>query len=254
MEPVGLIDAYCHCGLSKYKPIEDVLETHRRLGVERAVLIQHLGEYDNSYLQEVVRSHHQQAIAVGLIDLRAHDREHAMETLASAREFRGVRVTDQMLKDDLDFIVKLVEHDFVIVIHISTGVADALSPIRNLLERVSRATVVVSHMGKPQHDRKGELADRALLRLADDPRIRVTLSGMSMWCEYPYDPMERFVREVVKAFGAERIMWGTNYSECGTVADCERDLALVTDQHWGLSPEQVVHICYQTAERVWFAP
>ena len=41
-----IVDAYSHCGISKYRPVENVQDIMRRNGVARAVLVQHLGEYD----------------------------------------------------------------------------------------------------------------------------------------------------------------------------------------------------------------
>jgi predicted TIM-barrel fold metal-dependent hydrolase len=57
---------------------------------------------------------------------------------------------------------------------------------------------------------------------------------------------------VITTFGPERTMWGSNYPECGSVSDYERDLALVTDGRWGLTEDQVVQIRGRTALRVWF--
>ncbi|HUE16056.1 MAG TPA: hypothetical protein VMR25_17935, partial [Planctomycetaceae bacterium] len=51
-----IVDAYAHCGLSKYEPIEKVREVMAAAGVSRAVLVQHLGEFDNSYIGPVVQS------------------------------------------------------------------------------------------------------------------------------------------------------------------------------------------------------
>ena len=62
------VDGYSHCGVSKYRPVEDVLAVMRGAGVERAVLCQHLGEYDNSYLAGVVSRHPQTFAAVCLVD------------------------------------------------------------------------------------------------------------------------------------------------------------------------------------------
>jgi hypothetical protein len=55
-----IVDGYAHCGISRYQPVEIVLDTMAQAGVDRAVLCQHLGEYDNSYLAEVVGSRPQQ--------------------------------------------------------------------------------------------------------------------------------------------------------------------------------------------------
>ncbi len=43
-----IIDGYTPCGLSKYEPIEKVRKVMAGAGVQRAVLAQHLGEYDNT--------------------------------------------------------------------------------------------------------------------------------------------------------------------------------------------------------------
>jgi predicted TIM-barrel fold metal-dependent hydrolase len=64
--------------------------------------------------------------------------------------------------------------------------------------------------------------------------------------------MDGFVQEVIGTFGAGRTMWGSNYPECGSVSDYERDLALVTNRRWGLTDDQVDQICGRTAQRVWF--
>ena len=53
---VVIVDGYSHCGILKYQPVEVVLDTTAQAGVDRAVLCQHLGEYENSYLSQVVES------------------------------------------------------------------------------------------------------------------------------------------------------------------------------------------------------
>jgi predicted TIM-barrel fold metal-dependent hydrolase len=247
-----LTDGYCHCGISKYKPIEDVVAVHRELGVERAVLVQHLGEFDNEYLRNAVRAHAERMVAVGLIDHRDEGRWQTLERLALAPEIRGVRVTDEALKDDPEFCVQLTRHGFVLILHVAAGVSSITRAIHTLLDRVERASIVIAHMGNPDRDSSGHLGDWGLFDLASDRRIFVTLSGMSMWCDYPYHPMDRFLREVIGAFGADRIMWGSNYSESGTVDDCRRDLALVSEGQWGLDAAQVEKIRGSTASQLWF--
>ena len=49
-----VIDAYTHCGLDKYEPIDRVREMMTHSGIDRAVLAQHLGQYDNRYIGSVV--------------------------------------------------------------------------------------------------------------------------------------------------------------------------------------------------------
>jgi hypothetical protein len=62
------IDGYCHCGISKHQPVDVVLRVMNKHAVDRAVLCQHLGQYDRSYLAEVVKDHPGRFAAVCLID------------------------------------------------------------------------------------------------------------------------------------------------------------------------------------------
>jgi predicted TIM-barrel fold metal-dependent hydrolase len=247
-----LIDAYCHCGISKYKPIEDVVAAHRALGVDRAVLVQHLGEYDNAYLQNAVRAQAGRMVAVALIDHRSEGRWQALEHIAAAPEVRGVRVTDEILNEDLRFCVQVANHGLVLVVHVSMGVSTAADAIHALLGRAEHTHIVISHMGAPTRNSSDEIGDWDLLDLAVDRRVFVTLSGMSMWCGFPYHGMDLFVRKVIGAFGADRIMWGSNYSESGTVDDCRLDLELISEGQWGLDAEQVERIRGRTANQLWF--
>ena len=63
-----IIDSYSHCGISKYEPIERVRGVMRSGGVARAVLVQHLGEYDNRYLQDVVAADPDHLAGVCMVD------------------------------------------------------------------------------------------------------------------------------------------------------------------------------------------
>ena len=44
-----IVDTHCHTGLDKYEPIESLLFHLDSSGVDKAVLIQHAGNIDNSY-------------------------------------------------------------------------------------------------------------------------------------------------------------------------------------------------------------
>src|SRR5215469_3625471 len=52
-----IVDSHCHASLVWYAPIESLLHEMDRNGVDRAILIQIIGEYDNTYQTECVRQH-----------------------------------------------------------------------------------------------------------------------------------------------------------------------------------------------------
>ena len=45
-----IIDAHCHVGLRKYEPVSALRHHMRQSGVQGAVLIQYMGNADNTYL------------------------------------------------------------------------------------------------------------------------------------------------------------------------------------------------------------
>jgi hypothetical protein len=47
-----VVDTHVHAGLTKYEPIESLLDQMFRHRVDHAVLVQHAGMFDNAYLIE----------------------------------------------------------------------------------------------------------------------------------------------------------------------------------------------------------
>lgn len=92
-----LIDGYTHCGVSKYEPIERVAEVMAAAGVGRAVLVQHLGEFDNAYLGRVAAADAQRFAAVCLVDHQPADCVQTLERWAASGCFKGLRLTTDAL-------------------------------------------------------------------------------------------------------------------------------------------------------------
>ena len=90
---MNVVDAYAHCGVSKYEPIETVRDVMSASGVSRAVLVQHLGEFDNSYIERAVAADPQHLAGVCLVDHESDGAVAALEQLADSGRFGGVRLT-----------------------------------------------------------------------------------------------------------------------------------------------------------------
>ncbi len=246
-----MIDGYSHCGLSKYRPVEDVLAVMQSAGVDRAVLCQHLGEYNNAYLAQVVASNPATFAAVCLVDPTSPTAAADLERWRATGHFRGVRLLAQWLSDYPPLWARAVDLGLTLVLYAPQGVAIAAAAIARFLAAHPTARMVVTHLGNPQL-RDGSLVENELLRLAALKGVFVQLSGLSQFCEYPHTELHDFIREVIRVFGAPRIYWGSNYPVCGDEAAYRRDLHLVTSGAWKLTPEQIEWISGRTAERLWF--
>ena len=246
-----MIDGYSHCGLSKYRPVEDVLAVMQSAGVGRAVLCQHLGEYDSEYLAQVVATYPATFAAVCLVDPTSPSAAAELERWHSTGRFRGVRLLAQWLSDYEPLWARAVKLGLTLVLYAPQGVAIAASAIARFLAAHPAARLVVTHLGNPQL-REGRLVDTELLGLAALAGVFVQLSGLSQFCEYPHTELHNFIRAIIREFGAPRIYWGSNYPVCGDEAAYRRDLHQVTSGEWDLTPEQIEWITSRTAERLWF--
>ena len=246
-----MIDGYSHCGLSKYHPVEDVLAVMRSAGVDRAILCQHLGEYDNGYLAEVVASHPATFAAVCLVDPTSPSAAAELEKWHASGQFRGVRLLAQWLIDYEPLWARAVDLGLTLVLYAPQGIAVAAQAIARFMAAHPSARMVVTHLGNPQ-SREGRLVETKLLRLAAYAGVFVQLSGLSQFCEYPYTELHDFIRAIIREFGAPRIYWGSNYPVCGDAAAYRRDLLQVTRGEWELTPEQIQWVTGRTAEQLWF--
>jgi predicted TIM-barrel fold metal-dependent hydrolase len=115
--------------------------------------------------------------------------------------------------------------------------------------------VVVDHLNNPDPALGlDQPAFRALLELAPLPQVHVKLSGFHHWCRerYPYGDGLRYVEAAVRAFGADRCMWGSDFPHvlagCGYV----RNRSLLPREAGFLSKAELEAVMGGTAERVWF--
>lgn len=251
-----IIDAYTHCGVSKYLPIESVDATMHAAGVRRAVLVQHLGEFDNSYIGAVVARVPTRFVGVCLVDHRPTTAPEAtvrLRDLVRVGEFRGVRFTADALRERPDLFAAAAELGAVIVFFAPDGIGNSLPALEAFLESSPTARLVVTHLGNPVADTAGVNAVRsALERLARFKGVYLQLSGLEMFCPYPHEPLHALIHSAVRAFGADRVLWGSNFPVVGGVEQYRRALAQLTEGRLPVPPAWIPAIAGDNAQRLWF--
>ena len=113
--PFEVVDAYAHCGLTKYEPIEVLREVLAAGGASRVVIAQHLGEYDNRYLAGIARSEPERIACVCLVDHEDPRAVTQLGELAASRDFQGVRLTSQALMARPELAMTAAELGLVIL-------------------------------------------------------------------------------------------------------------------------------------------
>ena len=226
-----VVDGYIHCGLSRYKPIEVVREMMAAGGVDRAVLVQHLGEFDNSYIEGVIRADPAHLIGIAMVDENEPAAANAeLERLAASDAFVGVRIPGWTLKAAPGLVRRVSELGLIVMLYCREGTAEYLPELRALLDARPDCRMMLTHLANPvKPEEPGFAKHDAVFELAKHPGVQFQLSGMHMRTEYPYAPLFPLIEQAVDAFGVDRIVWGSNYPPLGGVEEYAREARLMLE-------------------------
>ena len=249
----GVIDAYCHCGLSKYRPIENVRALADRFGIARTVLVQHMGEYDNTYIAGIVATEPGRFAGVFLIDTDAPNASEELAREAGKGVFRGIRLLAHTLESRPDLWDQAADLGLNIIAYDEPTLARHADLLADFMRRRGETRLVLSHFGVldrsiapkfPNYDR--------ILSLAEHPNAFLQVSGMHMFDEYPYVELVPLVERALEAFGADRLLYGSNYPLIEQDALCGRELALLLEGRLGVPLDSVEQVVRRTARDLWF--
>ncbi len=120
---------------------------------------------------------------------------------------------------DIDMYEPLMEACIATGLPMFMSTAGALDGPDEVARRHPDLVVVVDHLGMRQNPTFGldspPFRDLpALLALADHPNVRVKVSGVPTLSAagYPFEDLWESLDQVVAAFGADRLMWGSDIS------------------------------------------
>ncbi len=243
---VQLIDGYCHCGLRKYRPIEDVSAVMDRFGVSRAVLVQHMGEYDNSYIGGIVAAQPDRFAGVMLVDV---DGDAADLDLPG---FRGVRLVASTLQTHAHVWERAAALGLNLVIYGEPTIADHVDALGEFAAEHPGANLIISHMGVLMRDLEDH---RPILNLAAHANVYVQVSAFHMFDDEPYAKLVPIVERFVEAFGPRRLYYGSNFPVMEHDELYGRELELMRSGALGVpgAPLGMIEdVLSRTAAGLWF--
>ena len=227
------------CPADREEPVERLLEAMRANAIGQAVLVQIGGAEpeQHAYLLHCLREHRDRFRGIGLIPAGARDPERHMDRLAAEPGIIGFRLftvggpRDPFAAIDVQRFATYriwkhaAEQDYVLWLYARARDAHLIA---YLLEEFPQARVVVNHLGvcpgagTACRDEKGRPriatpaynpAYHTTYRLNRYENVVVKLSGQSAFSreEYPYRDLARWHGKLYQAFGAERLMWGSDF-------------------------------------------
>jgi L-fuconolactonase len=221
-----IVDSHVHAGVSWSEPVDVLLYEMEANKVSHAVLVQHNGNYDNTYLLECARHHGNRFKVVGLVDLQDPSRIKILEDLKrqGGAGFRiNLRKENDWDPDDSAF--KAAGDLGMIVSIIGDAEHFASARFKRLLDNCPNTHFCLEHLVRsPGGDAAQPPYDvyTAALECARWPNTTVKVPGLGEIMKkphrlpngYPFDSVPPHYEMAKEAFGVQRMMWGSNFPPC----------------------------------------
>ncbi len=237
-------------------PVEKLIELMRANGVARTVIIQVIHyKWDNSYLAGVLKRYPRLFHGVCRVNPEDPDAPDHLSRLTEDG-FRGVRISPAATAEG-DWIRGPLMPPLWRRCNELRVPMTVLAPITRipelvpLIEANPELTVVIDHMADCPLDRPDLL--RHLLRLARYPKVFVKISDMWVLSKqpYPFADAQQQVKRLLAEFGAQRLMWATNWPVSLQQLDYRGIVDLYRDHFAFVSRKEHEEILAGTVQRVW---
>jgi L-fuconolactonase len=203
--------------------VEEFAATAGACGVDRAVLVQAFAAYgsDNSYVLDAVAAAPERFVSVGIIDPADPEAPATLRRLADVPGFSGVRLFgiggDAPAWFDGAVGISLWEVAAELDLRlVATLLAPELPRLRRMMDRFPDVPVVLDHCGFPDL-RGGPPFQNAgpLFALTDHERLHLKVTSHLLEEADQRSPggAAAIVERLAADFGAERLVWGSDYSQ-----------------------------------------
>ena len=242
-------------------PIDLLRDYMDEFEVDRAVLVQPLfpGE-DNSYVADCARADPDRFAAVCVVDPRKPGAADRLEHWARERGCRGMRLRPAVPAEKEAFshqdTFPLWERaaELGVVINVLCN-ADDVPAIAAMAARFPTVDIIIDHMAHPDVTAGVEApAFQKLLDLSKHQRVYVKPTGY-YYCSrepYPHKDCWDFFRKLYERFGANRLVWGSDFPHVLLKTGYRRCLLLQERAYDYLSPSEMQLIMGENAARLYW--
>jgi L-fuconolactonase len=223
-----VVDTHCHASPYWFEPVEVLLDEMTRNGVDKAVLTQFFGVYDNSYLIECMRRFPGRFSVIALVDVNHPDAVQHLEE-CHAQGVEGVRFNTGMRSPGSDPLAvwrKASELEMVASVmgtvegYASAGFESIVKDLPNLKIVMEHLGGVGAYFGPGRQDKTIPYETyQSVLELAKYPNTYMKIPGLGEFCArpmpfvqpYPFQDVPPLIEMAIDAFGPERLMWGSDF-------------------------------------------
>jgi predicted TIM-barrel fold metal-dependent hydrolase len=194
--------------------VDDLASLMAVEGVDRAVLVQpQVHGSDHRLLMRALARHPDRFVGFGLVDADGEDVDALLASVGALGDLglAGARIhLIQGAGMHAGVVAAAVSrHDMALELHVDQTAWPRLDEV---LDAAGDRLVVIDHLGRPDDPRSGPA--RAMLRaLAARPNVIVKLAALDVvsGMPFPHDDVLPLIADTIEMFGAERLMWGSNF-------------------------------------------
>jgi L-fuconolactonase len=272
-----VIDTHAHFWRLMPEANTDPGSSHEPIGVDE--FVRHMDEagvdkllqitrsimgFDNSYSLESVANYPERIRVLGRINPRAPDLLAQMDGWLKQSGMVGIRLMavnaiEASCFDD-GTIDRLWPEAETRAIPISVYAPERSKLIGEVATRHPDLQLVVDHIGMRVFDifeRPPSMEDWPnLMALSRCPNITIKVSGIpeAMVERHPFPKSQRCIQEIYDRFGADRMMWGSNYPPTTQICTYRQALDLLSSQCTFLTAADKDKILAGTATKVFRLP
>lgn len=221
-----IVDGHVHVGLTRYVVVEVLVAQMDIAGIDKALLVQYGGCYNNAYLKDCMDRYPGRFAALGAVDYAAPDAAAQIRRQVSEYGLAGLRIPASVENEAVWETVG----ELGIVASLSGGMPHLLSPrVEEYIRRFPQVQFRIEHMGLVLDVEKtpDEPNYARLMQYAAYPNTLFMLSGFYAFGKsYPYREVTPFIKRALQCFGAQRLMWGSDFPRVCAVETCEMTLEL----------------------------
>lgn len=261
------VPAHPHPDMTIVSPVSDVpvellneyMNEHQ---VERAVLVQPLypGE-DNRYVADTAAAMPERFAAVCVVDPRRPEAPNRLEYWVRERGCKGLRLRPRVPDETAAFNAPKSSALWDRVQALKVVVSLLASPqhlqtVARWAERYPDVAITLDHMAYPDIAAGIDaLAFQDLLALARYPGVFVKVSGYYYHSvePYPYRDCWTAFRAIYDTFGADRLIWGSDFPHVLLKTDYRRNLLLQERAYTFLSSHELGRIMGENAAELYWS-
>jgi predicted TIM-barrel fold metal-dependent hydrolase len=260
-----IVDSHVHTGDNWEEPVETLLYQMNANGVSHAVLVQLNGHFDNSYILHCAKNYGNKFKAVVIVDPEDPNRPKTLENLRK-QGAAGMRLNlrkdwtpdDPLFKlcGELGMVISIIGKVEMFTSDKFKKLLDSCPKSQFCLEHLARSAKAGVEYALPPHDGYKET-----LELAKWPNTTIKVPGLGEIVKRPLrfpegsgcplPPTPPLYDMVLSAWGAKRMMWGSNFPPCAKIEGYKSALNWVRSHPGFQNGDDVEWIMGKSAAKLW---